>query len=139
MESLNRFITAQEIDYDRALSEIKSGRKLTHWIWYIFPQIAGLGQSPTAKMYEIKDREEAEAYLAHPILGARLIEISRAMLQIQNRTALQILGTPDDMKLRSCMTLFNSLPEADGVFKEMLKKYFNGMEDEQTLDLLKGN
>src|SRR6476661_4838529 len=105
MNDLKRFTEAQERDYATALAEIKRGRKRSHWMWYIFPQIAGLGFSQTSKFYAIKDIGEAESYLAHAILGARLIEISNALLEIEGKTANQIFGSPDDAKLKSSMTL----------------------------------
>lgn len=104
--SLDRFLIAQEHSYDTALREIRSGRKRSHWMWYIFPQIAGLGMSYTAQLYAIKDIEEARQYIAHPVLGARLIEISNALLTLDCSDAAAVMGYPDDLKLRSCMTLF---------------------------------
>lgn len=109
MRDLQRFLDAQERDYRTALAEIKNGRKQSHWMWYIFPQIDGLGFSSTAKFYAIKDLTEAKNYFAHPVLGERLVEISKAMLEIEGKTANQILGSPDDMKLKSSMTLFGAL------------------------------
>ena len=135
--SLNRFLDAQATSYEQALSEIKSGRKRSHWMWFIFPQLQGLGYSETARFYAIKDLQEAELYLQHPVLGKRLIEISKAMLALEGKTANQILGNPDDLKLRSSMTLFAALPGADPVFKAVLDKYYEGNEDERTLQLLK--
>ena len=135
-KDLERFIAAQETAYEMALAEIKSGRKQSHWMWYIFPQIAGLGFSSTSKFYAIKDRQEAEAYLRHPILGARLIEISAVLLEIEGKTAYQIFGSPDDLKLKSSMTLFGSLENTDPVFEKVLDKYFAGARDMQTLELL---
>ena len=105
-------------------------------MWYVFPQIAGLGFSSTSKFYAIKDRSEAESYLAHPILGKRLIEISNALLEIEGKTANQIFGSPDDAKLKSSMTLFGELDDANPVFRKVLDKYFNGAEDQRTLKLL---
>ncbi|WP_207535668.1 DUF1810 domain-containing protein [Desertivirga arenae] len=133
---LNRFLEAQEEDYDIALREIKEGRKRSHWMWYIFPQMVGLGYSSMAKRYGIKDLKEAEAYLQHPVLGVRLIEISRELLKLQEQNPTQILGTPDDMKLHSSMTLFSSVPGADEVFEEVLAKFFAGRKDRQTLQLI---
>jgi uncharacterized protein (DUF1810 family) len=103
---VNRFVEAQAHDYDRALAEVRSGRKRTHWMWYVFPQLDGLGSSSMARQYAIKSRAEATAYLAHPLLGPRLIEIAEAAVAIPNRSALDIFGSPDDLKLRSCATLF---------------------------------
>jgi uncharacterized protein (DUF1810 family) len=136
MNDLTRFLAAQEKDYATALSEIKSGRKRSHWMWYIFPQIAGLGFSETSKFYALKDQREAEAYLQDSILGSRLIEISKALLELEDNHATRVFGSPDDMKLKSSMTLFGSLPGADPVFGQVLAKYFNGMQDWETLRLL---
>lgn len=136
MNDLKRFLDAQENDYERALAEIRRGRKQSHWMWYIFPQIAGLGYSPTSKLYAIKDIAEAELYLAHPVLGARLVEISDALLEIEGKTANQIFGSPDDVKLKSSMTLFGSLENAHPVFRQVLDKYFHGAKDRKTLELI---
>jgi uncharacterized protein (DUF1810 family) len=133
---LNRFVEAQEYDYQQALSEIKSGRKYSHWMWYVFPQLAGLGFSPTSQHYAIKSRAEAEAYLRHPILGPRLLEIAGAALRVEGRTAREIFGSPDDMKLRSCATLFASVSPDGSVFHQLLDKYFDGKPDTRTLELL---
>ncbi len=124
--NLNRFLTAQESVYDRALAELKSGRKRTHWMWFIFPQIDGLGHSETARFYAIKNLEEARAYLRHPILGARLAECAEAVLAVEGRTAAEIFGYPDDLKLRSSMTLFASVSEPGSVFERVLAKYYHG-------------
>ena len=134
MNDLKRFLEAQENDYETALAEIKRGRKQSHWMWYIFPQIAGLGFSSTSKFYVIKDRAEAESYLAHPILGKRLIEISNALLEVEGKTANQIFGSPDDVKLKSSMTLFGALENTNPVFRKVLDKYFNGAKDQRTLE-----
>ncbi len=134
--NLDRFTDAQERDFETALAEIKNGRKRSHWMWYIFPQIAGLGFSSTSKFYAIKDIDEAKNYLAHPVLGKRLIEISNALLDIEGKTANQIFGSPDDAKLKSSMTLFGALENTDPVFQEVLDKYFDGAKDRRTLDLL---
>lgn len=133
--TLNRFLTAQERSYDAALAEIKAGRKRTHWMWYIFPQIAGLGMSSTAQYYSIQDRLEAEEYMAHPVLGARLLEISRALLTLESSDATAVMGYPDDLKLRSCMTLFAQVSD-DPVFEAVLDKFFGGRPDSRTLALL---
>ncbi|GAB3022015.1 DUF1810 domain-containing protein [Spirosoma pulveris] len=135
--SLKRFLDAQENDYARALTEIKNGRKQSHWMWYVFPQIAGLGFSETAKFYSIQDREEAQSYLDHPVLGSRLREISQALLAIEGKTAHQILGSPDDVKLSSSMTLFGALTPTDPVFQAVLNKYYAGVPDARTLAILK--
>ncbi|CCH53639.1 Protein of unknown function DUF1810 [Fibrisoma limi BUZ 3] len=136
-DTLKRFLEAQANDYTTALAEMKNGRKQSHWIWYIFPQIAGLGFSEMAKYYSIRDLNEATAYLNHPVLGSRLIEITRTLLQIDGKTATQIMGTPDDLKLRSCMTLFSQVPGADPVFQAVIDKLFAGAPDRRTLDKLK--
>lgn len=133
---LQKFLDAQQRDYQTALAEIESGRKQGHWIWYIFPQIKGLGQSSTSTYYGIESLDQAGRYLRHPVLGKRLAEISRALLALQGKTANQILGNPDDLKLRSSMTLFSLLPEADPVFQAVLDKYYAGRPDQRTLELL---
>jgi uncharacterized protein (DUF1810 family) len=135
--NFERFLTAQEKTYFTALSEIKNGRKQSHWMWYIFPQIKGLGFSETSKFYAINDRREAIQYLEHPVLGKRLVEISNEILKVTGKTAHEIFGSPDDIKLQSCMTLFGSLPNADPVFQSVLNTCFNGVKDEKTLDLVK--
>ncbi|GAB2533183.1 DUF1810 domain-containing protein [Spirosoma aerophilum] len=134
--TLKRFLDAQEANYTDALAEIKRGKKQTHWMWYVFPQITGLGFSETAKYYSIHDLAEANAYFAHPLLGKRLIDISEAMLAIDGKTANQVLGSPDDMKLQSCMTLFGSLPNTDPVFQAVLEKFYNGKKDQKTIEIL---
>lgn len=134
---LERFIDAQRTDYAIALAEIKRGRKQSHWMWYIFPQVQGLGLTSTSKHYAIKNIDEASAYLKHKILGKRLIEISNALLEIKTNDAHAVFGTPDDMKLRSSMTLFAEVQNADKVFQKVLDKFFNGRKDEKTLQLLK--
>jgi uncharacterized protein (DUF1810 family) len=136
MNDLKRFLDAQENDFERALAEIKRGRKQSHWMWYIFPQIAGLGSSETSRFYAVKDRAEAELYLAHPVLGARLVEIPEALLEIEGKTANQIFGSPDDMKLKSSMTLFGALKNTNPIFQSVLDKYFNGTNDLRTLQLI---
>ena len=136
--NLDRFLQAQKGDYELALSEIQSGRKRSHWMWYIFPQYAGLGSSPTSQRYAIKSLSEAEAYLRHPVLGARLIECSETALGIRDRTAAEVFGSPDDMKLRSSATLFAEVSPAGSVFERLLEKYFDGERDQRTLPLLKG-
>lgn len=139
MNDLKRFTDEQEIDYAIALAEIRAGRKRSHWMWYIFPQIAGLGFSSTSKFYAIKNRAEAEEYLRHPVLGARLIEISEALLEHENKSANQIFGSPDDVKLKSSMTLFGEIENANPVFQAVLDKYFGGAKDQKTLELLGRN
>jgi len=136
MNDLKRFLEAQENDYETALAEIGRGKKQSHWMWYIFPQIAGLGFSSTSKFYAIKDRGEAEDYLAHPVLGKRLVEISNALLGVEGKTANQIFGSPDDVKLKSSMTLFDALDDTNPVFRKVLDKYFNGAKDGRTLEMI---
>lgn len=134
--NLQRFTEAQAKNYTDALTEIKDGKKRTHWMWYVFPQIQGLGNSEFARFYAIKDLEEAEAYLSHPVLGKRLIEISKALLLLESNDPYQILGSPDDMKLQSSMTLFSLATNTDPVFEEVLKKFYNSEKDPKTLQIL---
>jgi uncharacterized protein (DUF1810 family) len=136
--SLSRFLQAQQADYDQALSEIRSGQKHSHWMWYIFPQHVGLGSSPTSKRYAIRSAAEAEAYLRHPVLGSRLLECAEAALAIEGRPASDVFGFPDDLKLRSCATLFASVSPAGSVFERLLDKYFHGERDDKTVHLLRG-
>jgi uncharacterized protein (DUF1810 family) len=133
LPDLQRFLDAQGRDYQTALGEIKAGRKRSHWMWYIFPQVQGLGYSSMAQHYAIADAREAAAYLAHLTLGPRLVEISRALLALPGSNATAVMGTPDDLKLRSSMTLFAKVPGADAVFQQVLDKFFGGRPDEQTL------
>lgn len=135
MYDLDRFITAQEHSYKQALSEIKSGRKRSHWMWYIFPQIKGLGMTSTAHHYGIDGIEEAKAYIEHPILGARLIEISEALLSQEFENPEKILGYPDNLKCCSCMTLFELVSD-NPVFGNVLDKFYAGKRDKRTLELL---
>jgi uncharacterized protein (DUF1810 family) len=134
--NLNRFLQAQARDYEKALSEIKCGRKRTHWMWYIFPQFDGLAFSSTSKHYAIKSVDEAKAYLNHSILGTRLLECTKAVMAVEGRSASQIFGSPDDLKLHSCVTLFASVSPEGSVFERLLEKYYNGMRDEKTMGLL---
>ena len=134
--NLQRFITAQQNDYPTALAEIKQGRKRSHWMWYIFPQIAGLGFSETSRHYALKNVDEAQAYLNHPVLGNRLIEICKELLKLPINNATQIFGTPDDMKLRSCVTLFAALPNTNPVFQQVLVQFFNGEGNSKTLRII---
>lgn len=128
---------AQERDYQIALTEIKNGRKKSHWMWYIFPQIKGLGLSQVSKYYAINDIEEAKNYLSHPILGRRLIEISNELLKLNTEDALSIFGSPDDIKLKSSMTLFSLVEKTNPVFQLVLDKYFKGEKDSQTMQIIK--
>ncbi len=134
--NLARFTNAQERDYSTALAELKAGQKRSHWVWYVFPQIAGLGRSETSRFYAIASLAEAESYLHHPVLGARLQECAAAILAVKNRSALQIMGSPDDVKLWSCMTLFAHVAGPDSVFVRVLDAYFGGRQDAETLRLL---
>ncbi len=133
---LTRFVSAQQNTYDTALSEVAEGRKSSHWMWYIFPQLRGLGFSSTAQYYGITGEAEAAAYLAHDILGPRLITICEAALSVDGRSATEIFGKPDDMKLQSCATLFAHVSNDDSVFHKLLEKYFDGKTDPRTLSLL---
>lgn len=133
---LARFTEAQEDIYDRAVSELKDGRKRSHWMWFIFPQIDGLGHSATTKRYAIKGMEEAREYLEHPILGARLLECAETLLGIEGRSASEIFGSPDDVKLRSSMTLFAAISGPDSVFGLVLDKFYSGQRDPKTQKIL---
>jgi uncharacterized protein (DUF1810 family) len=135
---LDRFVQAQEHAHARALVELRSGRKRSHWMWYVFPQIDGLGFSATTRRYAIKSLAEAKAYLAHPLLGPRLLECAEALLAVDGRSALEILGAPDDSKLRSCATLFAAISPAGSVFDRVLARYYAGERDDKTLALLRG-
>ncbi len=134
---LNKYLAVQQESYFTALAEIKSGKKRTHWMWYIFPQYKGLGLSHTSIFYSIKSLDEAKAYLLHPVLGARLKEITSALLFLEHKNALSVFGSPDDMKLRSCMTLFDIADGTDtNVFKKVLDVYFDSIPDKRTLHLI---
>ncbi|HLN27341.1 MAG TPA: DUF1810 domain-containing protein [Gemmataceae bacterium] len=134
---LSRFVKAQESNYEQAIAEIRSGRKYSHWMWYVFPQFEGLGFSSTSRRYAIKSLAEAKAYLNHPVLGPRLLECVEVALGIEGRSAHDIFGSPDDMKLRSCATLFAHVSPAGSVFHRLLDKYFKGKVDDKTLQLLR--
>jgi uncharacterized protein (DUF1810 family) len=133
---LDRFVRAQATDYDQALSELREGHKRSHWMWYIFPQIEGLGLSPMSRQYSIKSAAEARAYLDHPVLGPRLLECAAVVYGISGRSAFEIFGAPDDMKLRSAATLFASV-SGGGIFEQLIQKYFDGQYDEKTLQTLR--
>jgi uncharacterized protein (DUF1810 family) len=135
VSGLDRFVQAQAGVYDAALAELRAGTKRTHWMWFVFPQIAGLGSSATAQRYAITSLDEARAYLAHPVLGPRLAEAAEAVLAVEGRTAAQILGYPDDLKLRSSMTLFAAAADDPAVFQAVLDRYYDGPDD-ATLRLL---
>src|SRR5581483_1128089 len=126
---LDRFVRAQEGTYERALAEVRAGRKRTHWMWFVFPQLDGLGSSPTARHYAIKSLAEARAYLAHPVLGPRLVECAEAVVGVEGRSAHDIFGSPDDLKLRSCATLFACVAPPGSVFDRLLAKYYSGERD----------
>lgn len=134
--NLERFITAQKDDYQIALSEIRDGRKRSHWMWYIFPQIQDLGISDTSKFYAIRDLNEAAAFLQHPVLGSRLVAICNELLKLTRNDAHAIFGSPDDSKLKSSMTLFSSLNDPNPVFQLVLDKFYNGTKDQQTLRII---
>ncbi len=133
---LSRFLQAQEADFDQAVSEIKSGRKRSHWMWYIFPQFDGLAFSSTSKRYAIKSLGEARAYLEHPVLGPRLLECAEDVVSVEGRSATEIFGSPDDLKLRSSATLFACVSRPGSVFHRLLEKYYRGRPDLKTLQLL---
>ncbi len=133
---IDRFIEPQKASYTIALEEIQNGRKVSHWMWYIFPQLRGLGQSNVAWYYGIEDLDEAKAYLEHPVLGQRLREITQTALELSETDPMKVFGWPDNMKLRSCMTLFAQISE-DDLFARTLDKFLGGQEDSMTLELLK--
>lgn len=133
---LSRFTSAQESIYDSVLAELRNGRKRTHWMWYIFPQIDGLAHSTTSKYYAIKSIEEARQYLNHPVLGKRLLECAEAVFAIEGKSISEIFGYPDNLKLKSSMTLFAYVADQCSVFARILDKYFNGEQDALTLQLL---
>lgn len=137
MSDLNRFKEAQNRDYATALAEIKAGRKSSHWMWYIFPQIDGLGMTDTARHYAIKDINEATDFLMDQELGYRLTEICKALLVLETNDAHEVFGSPDDLKLRSSMTLFDAVPATFPVFNQVLDKFFQGQKDTRTLEILK--
>jgi uncharacterized protein (DUF1810 family) len=135
-EKFKRFLLAQSEVYPNALGQVRSGKKSSHWMWYIFPQLKGLGKSKIATYYGLADLNQAADYLNHPILGQNLLEITQALLKLRAKSALEIFGAPDDLKLRSCMTLFAQLEKASPVFNQVLDQYFGGHPDPLTLKLL---
>ena len=137
--NLQRFVDSQNPVYDRVRSELRGGSKRSHWMWFIFPQIAGLGHSSTAQHYAISSLKEAEAYLQHPILGPRLRECTQLVNDITGRTIEEIFGYPDDLKFRSSMTLFARATADNGVFRQALQKYFDGADDPLTVKILSGH
>jgi uncharacterized protein (DUF1810 family) len=134
--NLHRFISAQDSVYADVLAELRSGHKRTHWMWYIFPQFDGLGYSSTSKHYAIRSREEARQYFEHPVLGKRLVECAETIMAVQARSASAIFGWPDDMKLKSSMTLFAAVSPPGSIFAQVLDRYFQGQQDSKTLNLL---
>ncbi len=134
--NLERFVTAQDAVYEDVLTELTAGHKLSHWMWFVFPQIAGLGSSPVSQFYAIRSVAEARAYLAHPVLGSRLRECARLVLATRNRTAEDIFGWIDAKKLRSSMTLFRRAAPEEPLFAEVLDRYYGGVADERTDELL---
>jgi uncharacterized protein (DUF1810 family) len=137
-DELQRFVQAQEPRMDDVLAELAAGRKRTHWMWFVFPQLRGLGHSQMAWHFGLQSRDEAAAYLAHPLLGPRLRQCVAQVLAIDGRSAHAVFGSPDDLKLRSCLTLFREIDGIDGVFGQALDKYFDGQPDPATLQLLAG-
>ena len=134
---LQRFVNPHKEDFEIALAEIKAGRKRSHWMWYIFPQIKGLGFSETSRYYALESIEEAKEFLHHPILGKNLLTITSELLTLNTTNARLIFGTPDDMKLFSSMTLFSLISPTNPIFIQVLEKFFNGEKDERTIQLLK--
>jgi uncharacterized protein (DUF1810 family) len=135
--TLQHFLDAQSLIYEDVLTELRSGRKQSHWMWFIFPQIKGLGRSPTAVKFAIHSRAQAQAYALHPILGARLCECTQLVNAVESRTASQIFGYPDDLKFHSCLTLFANAAPDPAIFLQALEKYFAGQPDSHTLAALK--
>jgi uncharacterized protein (DUF1810 family) len=136
--NLQRFVTAQHLVYDEVCSELRNGEKTSHWMWFIFPQIRGLGRSPTAQKFALASAQEALAYLRHPLLGPRLRECTELVNRVDGRSLLQIFGSPDDMKFRSCMTLFAHVTPGDSVFRDALRKYCRAETDPKTEEILRG-
>ena len=134
--NLQRFVDAQAGSYSEALAELRAGEKRSHWMWYVFPQIAGLGFSSMARRYAIQSRAEADAYLQHPVLGSRLKECAESLLSVNGRSAREIMGVPDDLKLRSSMTLFARVAPPGSVFEQVLEKYYAGAPDPKTIEWL---
>jgi uncharacterized protein (DUF1810 family) len=133
---LGRFVRAQDSVYERVCQELRGGQKTSHWMWFVFPQLRGLGQSQMARTFGIAERGEAEAYLKHPVLGSRLRECTGLVEQVQGRSIVQIFGYPDDLKFRSSMTLFAAVAPGEQIFQDALDKYFGGEPDARTLELL---
>lgn len=135
-DNIERFLEMQSNDYKKALEEIRGGQKRSHWMWYIFPQVRGLGFTEISVYYSIKSIEEAKEYINHPILGLRLREITEALLRLQSNNAIIIMGNSDALKLRSSMTLFASLPNTDPLFQKVLDKFYGGEPDINTLEII---
>ena len=135
--NLNRFVEAQMVTYEGAMLELARGRKKSHWIWYIFPQIEGLGRSDTAKLYSIKSLEEGRAYLKHPVLGPRLVEACEILLSLKEASMDEVMGFPDDLKLLSSMTLFEALSDSNSIFTKMIEFYFDDERDNKSLEIVK--
>ena len=135
--NLNRFIEAQMATYEGVMLELARGRKESHWIWYIFPQIDGLGRSDTAKLYSIKSLEEGKAYLEHPVLGPRLIKACEILLSLKDASMDEVMGFPDNLKLQSSMTLFEVLSDSNSIFTKMIEFYFDDERDETSLGIIK--
>jgi uncharacterized protein (DUF1810 family) len=135
-DNLDRFVVAQDAVYQLAIAELRAGRKRSHWMWFIFPQIAGLGSTPMARQYAIRDRTEARAYLEHAMLGPRLVECTETVLGLTGVTAAEVFGHPDDLKLRSSATLFAEISQPGSVFDRLLAKYYDGIRDPLTLERL---
>jgi uncharacterized protein (DUF1810 family) len=133
---LQRFVAAQDPVYDRVRAELRRGRKASHWMWFVFPQVAGLGSSPTAQHFAIRGVDEARAYLAHPVLGPRLVECAELAAAVERGSAAEVFGRPDDLKLRSSMTLFARVAPDAPAFAAVLDRYFDGEPDTRTLDQL---
>jgi uncharacterized protein (DUF1810 family) len=134
--NIDRFLQAQETSYAAARSELQSGRKRSHWMWYMFPQVIGLGSSATSITYAIRSMEEAAAFLRHPVLGARLIELTTIVLTHKDKSIRDIFGSPDDLKFRSCMTLFSKVKGADPIFSQALEVFFHGIGDAETMNII---
>lgn len=136
MDDLEKFVAAQAPLYESVLAELRAGRKRTHWMWFVFPQIAGLGRSATARHYALASLSEAQAYLAHALLGARLRQCCALVLAVEGRSAHEVFGDPDELKFRSCLTLFAAAAPGEAVFAQCLEKYFGGVLDAGTLALI---
>ena len=138
MPDLDRFVSAQAPVISTVLDELRAGRKRTHWMWFIFPQLTALGRSAMAKRYGLADLDEARAYLAHDVLGPRLLICTRLVNAVTGKSAHEIFGSPDDLKFRSCVTLFHRAAPDEGAFAEALRRYYGGVEDERTVELIGG-